>query len=250
MTDLYKKIDANPKIKKAFIGSGIRYDLLTKSYNKKGDEKDMYEYLEQVQTRHVSGRLKVAPEHTSDDTLKIMRKPKFEHFHSFKKLYDKIDLKHKLNQKLIPYFISSHPACKEEDMANLAAETKELGFQLEQVQDFTPTPMTVATVIYYSGYHPYRLDEYYVPKTKKDKENQHRFFFWYKPENKQWLRDRLHGTKQAGLINTLLSKATPSKKRYKGKADKFIKKHGNPNNQGMEKYMKKGKGDKGKPGCG
>ena len=177
MTDLYKKIDANPKIKKAFIGSGIRYDLLTKSYNKKGDEKDMYEYLEQVQTRHVSGRLKVAPEHTSDDTLKIMRKPKFEHFHSFKKLYDKIDLKHKLNQKLIPYFISSHPACKEEDMANLAAETKELGFQLEQVQDFTPTPMTVATVIYYSGYHPYRLEEYYVRKTKKDKENQIQLLF-------------------------------------------------------------------------
>jgi uncharacterized radical SAM protein YgiQ len=253
MTELYRKIDANPKIKKAFVGSGIRYDLLTKSYNKKGNEGEMLEYMEQLQTRHVSGRLKVAPEHTSDDTLKIMRKPKFEHFHSFKKMYDKIDKKLNLNQKLIPYFISSHPACKEEDMANLAAETKELGFQLEQVQDFTPTPMTVATVIYYSGYHPYRLEEYYVPKSKKDKENQHRFFFWYKPENKQWIRDRLHGTKQAGLINTLLSKATPSKKRYKGKADKFIKKHGNPNNQGMEKYMKPKKGSKGKngnPGCG
>lgn len=245
MTDLYRKIDSNPKIKKAFIGSGIRYDLLTKSYNKKGDEKDMYDYLEQVQTRHVSGRLKVAPEHTSEDTLKVMRKPSFDHFKSFKKLYDSIDKKYNLNQKLIPYFISSHPACKEEDMANLAAETKDMGFELEQVQDFTPTPMTVATVIYYSGYHPYKLKEYYVPKTKQEKQNQHRFFFWYKPENHQWIRDRLNGTKQSGLINVLLKSNNP-KKRYKGKANKFIMKHGNPNTQGMEQYFgKKGKGNKG-----
>lgn len=237
MTELYRKIDANPKIKKAFVGSGIRYDLLTKSYNKKGDEQEMYEYLEQVQTRHVSGRLKVAPEHTSDDTLKVMRKPKFEHFKSFKKMYDKIDKKHKLNQQLIPYFISSHPACKSEDMANLAAETKDMGFQLEQVQDFTPTPMTVATVIYYSGYHPYRLKEYYVPKTPNEKKNQHRFFFWYKPENRNWIRNTLQGTSQSHLIDKLLA-SNASKKRYKGKAKKFIKKHGNPNNQGMEQYMK------------
>ncbi len=226
-------------------------NLLTKSYNKKGNESEMLEYMEQLQTRHVSGRLKVAPEHTSDDTLKIMRKPKFEHFHSFKKMYDKIDKKLNLNQKLIPYFISSHPACKEEDMANLAAETKDMGFQLEQVQDFTPTPMTVATIIYYSGYHPYRLDEYYVPKTKHEKKDQHKFFFWYKPENRQWIKDKLHGTKQAHLVDKLLGKPK-GKKRYKGKADKFIKKHGNPNNQGMEKYMKPKKGGKGKGknGCG
>ena len=243
MTDLYQKIDKNPKIKKAFIGSGIRYDLLTKSYNKKGNEQEMVEYMEQVQTRHVSGRLKVAPEHTSDNTLKIMRKPKFEHFKSFKKMYDRIDRKFKLNQQLVPYFISSHPACKEEDMANLAAETKDMGFQLEQVQDFTPTPMTVATVIYYSGYHPYRLTEYFVPKTKEEKKNQHKFFFWYKPENRQWIRQRLYGTKQADLAEKLLEKPK-SKKRYKGKANKYIKKHGNPNNQGMEKYLSKGKGKK------
>jgi radical SAM superfamily enzyme YgiQ (UPF0313 family) len=205
--------------------------------------------MEQLQTRHVSGRLKVAPEHTSDDTLKVMRKPKFEHFHSFKKMYDKIDKKLNLNQKLVPYFISSHPACKEEDMANLAAETKDMGFQLEQVQDFTPTPMTVATVIYYSGYHPYKLQEYYVPKSKHEKKDQYKFFFWYKPENRQWIKDKLYGTKQAHLVDKLLSKPK-SKKRYKGKANKFIKKHGNPNNQGMEMYMKPKKGSKGNPGCG
>ena len=210
MTDLYKKVDANPNIKKAFIGSGIRYDLLTKTYNKRGDEKDMEEYMEQLQTKHVSGRLKVAPEHTSSETLKLMRKPKFEHFHSFKKAYDKIDRKFNLNQKLIPYFISSHPGCKEEDMANLAAETKDMGFQLEQVQDFTPTPMTVATVIYYSGFHPYTLKPYYTPKSKQEKLNQHRFFFWYKKENHQWIKNQLSKAKRFDLLEQLLG----GKKKY------------------------------------
>lgn len=206
MTELYRKVDAHPKIKKAFIGSGIRYDLLTKSYNKKGDEKDMDEYMEQVQTRHVSGRLKVAPEHTAPETLKIMRKPNFEHFKEFKKKYDKIDNKHNLNQPLIPYFISSHPGCEEEDMANLAVETKELGFQLEQVQDFTPTPMTVATVIYYSGYHPYTLKEMKTPKTEKEKRKQHKFFFWYKKENQDWIRKELTKVKRFDLLDRLLDK--------------------------------------------
>ncbi len=206
MTDLYKKVDANPKIKKAFIGSGIRYDLLTESYNKKGDSKDMEEYMEQLQTRHVSGRLKVAPEHTAPDTLKLMRKPDFKHFHSFKEKYDKIDKKFNLKQKLIPYFISSHPGCKEEDMANLAAETKDMGFQLEQVQDFTPTPMTVATVIYYAGIHPYTMQPYFTPKTKQEKQNQHKFFFWYKKENQQWIKNQLTKAKRFDLLEQLLGK--------------------------------------------
>jgi uncharacterized radical SAM protein YgiQ len=206
MTELYRKVDAHPKIKKVHIGSGIRYDLLTKSYNKKGDEKDMDEYMEQVQTRHVSGRLKVAPEHTAPETLKIMRKPKFEHFKEFKRKYDIIDKKNNLNQPLIPYFISSHPGTEEEDMANLAVETKELGFQLEQVQDFTPTPMTVATVIYYSGFHPYTLKPMYTPKTEKEKRKQHKFFFWYKKENQNWIRNELTKVKRPDLIERLLGK--------------------------------------------
>lgn len=205
MTKLYQKVDANPKVKKAFVGSGIRYDLLTKSYNKKGDD-SLYEYMEQVQTRHVSGRLKVAPEHTSEHTLRVMRKPAFEHFKSFKKTYDQIDQKFNLNQKLIPYFISSHPGCEEEDMANLAADTKELGFELEQVQDFTPTPMTVATVIYYSGYHPYTLKPYYTAKTKSEKARQHKFFFWYKKENRYWIKDYLTKINRFDLIDRLLNK--------------------------------------------
>lgn len=207
MTDIYKKVDANPKVKKAFIGSGIRYDLLTRSYNKKAD-KSIEPYMEQVLRRHVSGRLKVAPEHSSANTLKIMRKPSFDHFRAFKKKFDEIDKKFDLNQQLVPYFISSHPGCEEEDMANLAADTKDLGFQLEQVQDFTPTPMTVATVAYYSGYHPYTLKPIRTAKTPKEKKNQHRFFFWYKKENQGWIRDHLMRINRPDLVEILLK---PSK---------------------------------------
>jgi len=203
LTDIYKEVDKHPKVKKAFVGSGIRYDLLVSDYNKQLQSNDAEEYMEQVITRHVSGRLKVAPEHTADDTLRIMRKPSFKYFHKFKESYDRIQAKHGMNQPLIPYFISSHPGCKEEDMANLAAETKELGFQLEQVQDFTPTPMTVATVIYYAGVHPYTLKPTFAPKTKKEKQDQHRFFFWYKPENRQWVKEKLINAGKRDLLERL-----------------------------------------------
>ncbi len=191
LIQLYRKIDAHPDIKKAFIGSGIRYDLLVKDFNKDADEKVMDEYLEQVLTRHVSGRLKVAPEHTSDQTLKMMRKPSFKYFKKFTEKFNKINAKHGLKLQLIPYFISSHPNSTLEDMANLAVETKDMGFELEQVQDFTPTPMTVATVSYYSGYHPYTLKPVFVSKTKEEKQAQHKFFFWYKPENFNWIKSKL-----------------------------------------------------------
>ena len=212
MTELYKKVDAHPQVKKAFVGSGIRYDLLTKSYNKKADD-SLDEYLEQVVTCHISGRLKVAPEHTSDATLKIMRKPSFKHFHEFKKKYDALNKKHGLNQPLIPYFISSHPGSTMEEMANLAAETKDMGFKLEQVQDFTPTPMTVATVIYYTGLHPYTLQAVYTAKSKKEKKNQHLFFFWYKRENHQVIRDKLKAMNREDLIEKLLSQRKKYEKR-------------------------------------
>jgi uncharacterized radical SAM protein YgiQ len=204
LTEIYKKVDAHPKVKKAFVGSGIRYDLLVKDYNKNLDTDQAEEYMEQVITRHVSGRLKVAPEHTADDTLRVMRKPSFKHFHKFKESYDRIQEKHDLKQPLIPYFISSHPGCKEEDMANLAAETKDMGFKLEQVQDFTPTPMTVATVIYYSGVHPYTLKPTFVPKSKTEKKDQHRFFFWYKKENRQWVKDKLLNAGKPELLEKLV----------------------------------------------
>ncbi len=211
MTELYRKVDAHPKVKKAFIGSGIRYDLLTETYNKKCDN-SLDEYLEQVITRHTSGRLKVAPEHTADKTLKIMRKPSFKHFHAFKKKYDRINKKHGLNQPLIPYFISSHPGSTEEEMAMLAAETKDMGFRLEQVQDFTPTPMTVATIIYYTGLHPYTLKPIYTAKTKNQKLSQHQFFFWYKKENRGKIQSRLLEMKRPDLIEKLLTPPQSSHK--------------------------------------
>jgi uncharacterized radical SAM protein YgiQ len=202
--NIYNKVDSHPEIKKAFIGSGIRYDMLVKDFNKHGDEKSMDRYLEQVLTRHVSGRLKVAPEHTADKTLKIMRKPSFSNFKKFTEKFNDINQKKDLKLQLIPYFISSHPGSDMEDMANLAAETKDLGFHLEQVQDFTPTPMTVATVAYYSGYHPYTLKEVKTSKTKEEKKEQNRFFFWYKLENKKWIKNKLKDKPE--LLKRLMDK--------------------------------------------
>jgi radical SAM superfamily enzyme YgiQ (UPF0313 family) len=141
-----------------------------------------------------------------------MRKPSFKYFHKFKERFDRINVKERLNLQLIPYFISNHPACEVEDMANLAAETKDMGFQLEQVQGFTPTPMTVATVIYYSGYHPYTLKPTRTPKTKQEKDDQHRFFFWYKKENKQWIRNTLNKVGRSDLLKVLLPENNSWKK--------------------------------------
>ena len=227
LTDIYQSVDKHPKVKKSFVGSGIRYDMLVPEFNKNADPKELEEYTEEVMTKHVSGRLKVAPEHTSDPVLKLMRKPSFSNFHQFKKVFDKINIRKKLNLQLIPYFISSHPASELEDMANLAAETKDMGFKLEQVQGFTPTPMTVATVIYYSGYHPYTLKKMKTPKTKQEKEDQHRFFFWYKPENQKWIRNSLKKVGRLDLIERLLPKEDELKK------DSF--KRGNSNSDSKKK---------------
>ena len=220
MTKLYQKIDAHPKVKKAFVGSGIRYDLLVDDFNKNNEDGNHDAYIEQVITRHVSGRLKVAPEHTSDNTLRVMRKPSFKYFHKFKEKYDQLSEKHGLKQQLIPYFISSHPGCEEEDMANLAAETKDMGFQLEQVQDFTPTPMTVAEVIYYTGLHPYTLKPIKTVKTREEKLNQNRFFFWYKRENKDWIKQRLAKVNRPDLVEKLLGEQAPKENVPKWLSDK------------------------------
>ncbi len=217
LTDIYQSVDKHPKVKKSFIGSGIRYDMLVPDFNKNAPAKELEEYTEEVITHHVSGRLKVAPEHTSDKVLKLMRKPSFSNFHDFKKMFDKINLRKKLNLQLIPYFISNHPQSDLEDMANMAAETKDMGFQLEQVQGFTPTPMTVATVIYYSGYHPYTLEKMDTPKTAKEKEEQHRFFFWYKKENQAWIRKSLTKIGRPDLLKKLLSGGNNYKKDFKSK---------------------------------
>ncbi len=184
MLDLYRKVRENPNVKKAFIGSGIRYDMILEKTNNKETDKANREYLREVIKHHVSGRLKVAPEHSSDEVLKFMRKPSFKLFEELNQEFIKINKEENLNQQLIPYFISSHPGSKSEDMANLAIQTKNMNFRLEQVQDFTPTPMTLATVVYYSGYHPYTMEEIYTAKNRSAKEKQRQFFFWYKNEFK------------------------------------------------------------------
>jgi len=202
LIELYKEVDKMPNIKKVTIGSGIRYDLFLTNDDPDG-RLGYDEYFEQLMRRHVSGRLKVAPEQVSDNVLRLMRKPPFTLFNKLKKRFDQVNDKYHLNQQLIPYFISSHPACTLMDMAELAVRTKDLGYHLEQVQDFTPTPMTLATEIYYSGYDPYTLKPVFVAKNKEEKLAQQRFFFWYKPENRQWVKQTLRKMGKADWITRL-----------------------------------------------
>lgn len=203
LLDIYRSVDALPEIKKSFIGSGVRYDLLLHKSKDAAINKSTQEYTRELIENHVSGRLKVAPEHTSDDVLYMMRKPSFKQFEEFKVIFDRINHEKGLRQQLIPYFISSHPGCKEEDMAELAVATKRLDFHLEQVQDFTPTPMTVATEAWYTGYHPYTLEPTFSARTQREKLQQRMFFFWYKPEERRNIINELRRINRPDLIDKL-----------------------------------------------
>ena len=206
LLDIYHAVDSLPGIKKSFIGSGVLYDLLLHQSKDAGTNKNTQEYTRELIARHVSGRLKVAPEHTSERVLNIMRKPPFSQFGEFKKIFDRINREEGLRQQLIPYFISSHPGCKEEDMAELAVITKRLDFHLEQVQDFTPTPMTVATEAWYTGFHPYTLEPVFSAKTQREKLAQRQFFFWYKPEERRNIINELRRIGRQDLIDKLYGK--------------------------------------------
>lgn len=203
LLDIYKAVDALPGVKKSFVGSGVRYDL---SMHPTGDTKvdaANRRYNEELIARHVSGRLKVAPEHTEPGVLALMRKPDFKLFHDFKAIFDRVNEREGLRQQLIPYFISSHPGCTETDMAMLACKTRELNFHLEQVQDFTPTPMTLATEIYYTGLHPYTLQPVPTARTPRDKEAQRQFFFWYDPAKRGSIIASLKRLRRDDLIGRL-----------------------------------------------
>ena len=206
LLDIYHAVDSLPGIKKSFIGSGVRYDLLLHQSKDPKTNKPTKEKPRYHKPRHVSGRLKVAPEHTSERVLDIMRKPPFSQFGEFKKIFDRINREEGLRQQLIPYFISSHPGCKEEDMAELAVITKRLDFHLEQVQDFTPTPMTVATEAWYTGFHPYTLEPVFSAKTQREKLAQRQFFFWYKPEERRNIINELRRIGRKDLIDKLYGK--------------------------------------------
>lgn len=207
LLDIYRAVDNLPGIKKSFIGSGVRYDLLLHQTPDARTNKINREYIEELILKHVSGRLKVAPEHTNNRVLDIMRKPGFEQFYAFKKIFDDCNEKNGLHQQIIPYFISSHPGCTEEDMAELAAITKRLDFKLEQVQDFTPTPMTVSTEMWYTGYHPYTLEKVYCARSMQEKLRQRLFFFWYKPEEKSTIIQELMRMGRRDLLNKLYDKS-------------------------------------------
>lgn len=180
LIDIYRAVDQLPGVKKSFIGSGVRYDLLLHDYKDEHLNKAAKEYTRELITRHVSGRLKVAPEHTEPHVLQLMRKPPFELFRQFKAIFDRTCAKVGLRQQIIPYFISSHPGCREQDMARLADQVRDLGLHLEQVQDFTPTPMTVSTEAWATGYHPYTLQPIFSAHSPEEKQRQRSYFFWDK----------------------------------------------------------------------
>ncbi|MDD7318129.1 MAG: YgiQ family radical SAM protein [Prevotella sp.] len=203
LLNIYHAVDALPQVKKSFIGSGVRYDLLLHDSKDEKVNEAARKYTRELICKHVSGRLKVAPEHTSDDVLRLMRKPSFKLFDRFKRVFDKINREENLRQQLIPYFISSHPGCREEHMAELAVLTKRLDFHLEQVQDFTPTPMTIATETWYTGYDPYTLEPVFSAKTPREKLAQRQFFFWYKPEERRNIEKELRRIGRSDLAKEL-----------------------------------------------
>ena len=205
LLDIYRAVDALPGIKKSFIGSGVRYDLLLHHSDDEKCNQAARQYTRELIARHVSGRLKVAPEHTSDRVLYLMRKPPFSQFQQFKRLFDRICREENLRQQIIPYFISSHPGCQAEDMAELAVLTKQMDFHLEQVQDFTPTPMTIATEMWYTGYDPYTLEPVFSAKSPKEKLAQRQFFFWYKGSERQNIIRELRRIGRPDLIAKLFN---------------------------------------------
>lgn len=206
LLEVYHAVDALPEVKKSFIGSGVRYDL---SMHHTGDPKvdaANRQYNVELIRDHVSGRLKVAPEHTEDCVLEVMRKPSFSQFYDFKKIFDRVNREYGLRQQLIPYFISSHPGCRETDMAELAIKTRNLDFHLEQVQDFTPTPMTVATEIYYSGYHPYTGEKIFTATRPEEKLAQRQYFFWYDKTYRRGIETSLRRLHRPDLLARLFTK--------------------------------------------
>lgn len=208
LLDLYRSADKIKGVKKTFIGSGVRYDLILHKADGANISRSNMEYAEELIEKHVSGRLKVAPEHTSDKVLYLMRKPSFKLFYDFKRIFDRVNSEKNLREQIIPYFISSHPGCGEEDMAELAVLTKDLNFKLEQVQDFTPTPMTVSTEMWYTGFNPYTLEKVFSAKTPKDKLAQRQFFFWYKPEERSHIISELRRIGRADLIERLYGRSS------------------------------------------
>ena len=196
LIELYRKAAAVKGVKHLYIGSGIRCDLFY-------DDNHGRDYFREVVLHHVSGRLKVAPEHTSDRVLGLMRKPSFDLFVRTKQDFDRICATAGLRYQLIPYFISSHPGCKVGDMAELAVKMKKMGYRLEQIQDFTPTPMTLSTEMYYTGINPDAMEPVFVETDPQRKREQNLMFFAYRAENRERIRQILRRSGNERYISAL-----------------------------------------------
>ena len=238
LLEIYRAVDAMPGIKKSFIGSGVRYDLLLHRGKDEAANRAAEEYTRELICKHVSGRLKVAPEHTSDRVLMLMRKPSFKQFEQFKQIFDRINREQNLRQQIIPYFISSHPGCHEEDMAELAVLTKKLDFQLEQVQDFTPTPLTIATEMWYTGYDPYTLEPVFSAKSPHEKQAQRQYFFWYKPEERRNIEQSLRRIGRPDLIAKLFGGYPSTPPSYEHHRTNTRTEESNPKKRGRNRRHK------------
>ena len=191
-SSLLKKIAGLPKVKKVFVRSGIRFDYLINDKNTA--------FLKQLVQDHISGQLKVAPEHCSDRVLFHMGKPNFEVYKKFANTYNQLNKQMGKKQFLVPYFISSHPGCTLNDAITLTQYLNSIGYMPLQVQDFYPTPGTLSTTMYYTGIDPRTMANVYVPKTKEEKAMQRALLQWRKPQNHALVRKALIECNRQDLI--------------------------------------------------
>lgn len=212
LLEIYREVDNTPGIRHSYIGSGVRYDMLLHDWKDETLNSAARDYTRELIAHHVSGRLKVAPEHTQDHVLQIMRKPSFSQFYDFKRIFDKVNREEGLRQQIIPYFISSHPGCRKEDMEALSHETCALGLETDQVQDFTPTPLTVSTTIYATGYHPYTMEKVFCEHDPERKKLQKSFFFKDRGPKPQYTK-----TSNSGKNNSRADKANDKKRNNKNR---------------------------------
>ncbi|MCL2398058.1 MAG: YgiQ family radical SAM protein [Defluviitaleaceae bacterium] len=190
---LLKSLRELPKVKKVFVRSGIRYDYM--SHDPRGDA-----FLQELCKHHISGRLKVAPEHVSGKVLENMGKPGFDEYKKFSAKYEAVNKKLKKDQHLVPYLMSSHPGCNLDDAIELAEYLQSVGHQPEQVQDFYPTPGTLSTCMYYTGLDPRTMKKVFVPKTQRDKAAQRALMQYRLPNNYEIVKNALVRAGRKDLI--------------------------------------------------
>ena len=192
--ELLHKLRALPGVKKVFIRSGIRFDYML------ADKDDTF--FRELVKYHVSGQLKVAPEHVSDRVLNLMGKPKNAVYEKFLKKYEKLNQEEGLKQFVVPYLMSSHPGSTLEDAIMLAERVRDMGYMPEQVQDFYPTPSTISTVMYYTGLDPRTMKPVYVPKDPHEKAMQRALIQYRDPKNYNLVREALEKAGRTDLIGT------------------------------------------------